>query len=108
MWLPGIKCRKGDSQVDFDIIALCDGHLIAAECKTLRDCQSNSGCESIIEQLCHGVQNAKSAGADLFIIASQIQEYPAPVKQSVISQRNDSIALGHGKRSFVWIPPEGG
>ncbi len=88
MWLPGVKCRKESTRIDFDVMSLCDGHLVAAECKTLRNQADDADWDNITGQLCREAEGALMAGVELFVIASHVDEYPHAVQDAVARGAN--------------------
>ncbi|MDO8122942.1 MAG: hypothetical protein Q6364_00985 [Candidatus Hermodarchaeota archaeon] len=60
-----------------DLVCICDGHLFAAECKTLNEVSSDSKTWSnIAEELGSPIDLAKKAGFEGFIVSSLSENYP--------------------------------
>jgi hypothetical protein len=114
-WLPGVKCSMGDTQFDFDLLALCDGHLVAAECKTLLGTALTADWSGIADQVQRELKGAVAAGAELFVVASQLDEYPEAMVTTVESgapipllwlvrkDLEDGRRLYRDHRGYVWI-----
>jgi hypothetical protein len=64
LFVPGMEVsRSGSADIDIDVVASCDGHLILAECKDLRGGASRKTIENIVKQFEMLVQLAVGVGA---------------------------------------------
>lgn len=73
IWLPGFKYRKAGEKGDLDIVALCDGHLVFAECKSLIFGEKiGNGME---KQFLRTISLAGTCGASLAVFASLMKSY---------------------------------
>lgn len=77
-WKAGccITSDKHGLDVDFDIVAMCDGGLVVAECKDNLERDLKQEPERIQEQLRVSVEAAGKVNADLFILATLNTEIP--------------------------------
>ena len=84
IWLPGVKCSSGTVETDFDIFASCDGHLVAAECKSLEGTRSHSQVwRNEQPKIERAIVIAKSAGVRTFVVASLCGRYPETFQQAL-------------------------
>lgn len=81
-WLPGVKCQMGSLKTDFDIFASCDGHIIAAECKTFKK-TSKDIWEKTTHQLKKSIAVGKKAGVEVFIVAALCKVFPIGFQQNI-------------------------
>ena len=82
IWAPGIKFRYREQLCDFDLVCICDGHLLAAECKTLSETKSSSGTWSkISKQLEKTLSIAQHAEIEAFIMSSLNSSYSESFKK---------------------------
>jgi len=81
MWLPGVKFAWDGKRGDIDIAAICDGRLVVAECKSLRDVGGRSrtwaDVSSQLERL-HAV--ARQCKADVLVLASRGHRFSTKIK----------------------------
>lgn len=77
-WVPGIKYRRGTILADIDVMAVCDGSLVLAECKEMEQAPDNaSSWESEIwPQFEELIEVAKVCRADVVALASLADSYP--------------------------------
>lgn len=90
--VPGIEVRRGDVATDVDLLASCDGELLLAECKDLRQgCSTESAREigSALEKL---AQLAEHVGARVIFLTNLRDAPPRPLVDGV-----DRVARGHAK-----------
>ena len=96
IWLPGVKCHSDDIETDFDLVCICDGHLFAAECKTLNKIGSNSRVWSrIVKKLNRPLVLAQRAGFEGYIVSSLSETYPQTFQKKVesMSKENFKVSL---------------
>jgi hypothetical protein len=74
MWQAGYELRKtasGDNTVvEIDLIAMCDGLLIVAECKNSFDDSTEEARDKLKKQLLRNIETAKSIDAAIFFFAT--------------------------------------
>jgi len=93
-WLPGMKCSRGSIQSDFDILACCDGHFIAAECKTLIETGTESGTwAKLADQIKTQVDLGKICGIETLIVAAMCKEFPKDFKSEVLKMTDQNMAV---------------
>ena len=91
--VPGIKFKSDSLQTDFDILACCDGHLVAAECKTLDEVPSNSSSwAEVADQVKQQIEVAKIIGIESFIVSAMCDEFPEQFIELVIESTGPSIS----------------
>jgi hypothetical protein len=93
-WLPGMKCSGGSIQTDFDILACCDGHLIATECKTLTE----SGIESetwikLADQVKKQIAIGRICGIEILIVAAMCNEFPKDFKSEMTKMADQNMSI---------------
>ena len=93
-WLPGMKCSRGSIQTDFDILACCDGHLIATECKTLTE----SGIESetwikLADQVKKQIAIGRICGIETLIVAAMCNEFPEDFKSEMTKMADQNMSI---------------
>ena len=97
IWLPGVKCQSGNINTDLDLVCICDGHLFAAECKTLNEVSNNSKIwANLAKQLANPFNLVKKAGFEGFILSSLSENYPQTFQNKL-----NSISKGNIKVSFL-------
>lgn len=81
-WHPGAKIVSNIDRTDFDLLACCDGHLVAAECKTLTDTDDTSPVwGEILEQLATPISIAKACSFEIFVISILRDDIPHDFKK---------------------------
>lgn len=96
IWLPGVKCESGRIKTDFDLICICDGHLIAAECKGLDKVKNNSRVwPDIVSQLENPLKLAQTARFEGFIIASLRKDYPQHFRNKLDKMKGNSFKISY-------------
>lgn len=76
-WVPGIKAHYNGANIDIDCVAICDEHLVLAECKSLEESGVNSKAwPEIAKQVLTLVHLAKILSADAVFVAALVDEYP--------------------------------
>lgn len=94
IWLAGLKCKYDDIVTDFDLVCICDGHLLAAECKTLDKASRNSKVWSkVAQQLNNPLQIAKKAGFEGYILASLAENYSQVFQKRVKSMSTANLKV---------------
>lgn len=93
-WLPGMKCSRGSVSSDFDILACCDGHLIAVECKTL----IKTGTESrtwakLADQIKTQVNLGKFCAIETLIVAAMCKEFPRDFKSEILRLAGQDMSV---------------
>ncbi len=81
IWLPGMKIEKDGKEMDFDILAACDGKLVAGECKTLP--KGKIVWDEIQKQLVIPINSAKNCGFKMFFVSSLVNKYPVKFKEQI-------------------------
>ncbi len=93
-WLPGMKCSRVSVPSDFDILACCDGHLIAVECKTLSETATDSGTwERIADQVKRRVDLGRICGIETLIIAAMCKEFPKDFKSEILKLAGQDMSV---------------
>ena len=95
-WLPGMKCSRASIQSDFDILACCDGHFIAAECKTLIESGTESGTwAKLAGQVKIQRDLGRICGIQTLIVAAMCKEFPEHFKSEMLkmADRNMTVFL---------------
>ena len=87
MWVPGIKGKYAGKNIDIDIAAFCDGHLILAECKTevhetMRDFKETT------DKFTGLINFANKCCAEVVLLSSFTENYPA----TLVSLCKDNIS----------------
>ena len=95
LWVPGVKYRRGAIVADIDVMAVCDGALVFAECKEMEGVpKTTSDWEAKIwpkfEEL---IEAAKVCRADVVVLASLADAYPDGWDERARSQARDSIGI---------------
>jgi len=91
-WLPGVKFREGNSRGDIDILACCDGHLVLAECKCLRNTPGEVvKWDTILTQFLGTVAIAKRCKASLVVLAALVDSYPESLQSQIAAEIGDTI-----------------
>jgi len=93
-WLPGIKCSWKSLKTDLDIIACCDGRLVAAECKTL----SNTNIKSktwmeIASQIEQKVGLLKNCGIQVLVISAMCEEFPKGFEKRILGVIGNDMSI---------------
>jgi len=84
IFLPGVKCLIGPLKADFDILAICDGHLVAAECKSLENTNNQSNVWKEIEgQLKKSIDLGRTCQIETLIVAGMCEKFPEEFKKNV-------------------------
>lgn len=93
-WLPGAKCSWGSEKTDLDILACCDGHLVAAECKTLSNTNTESKTwDEIADQIQREVDLLKICKIETIVIAAMCNEFPQEFKNKTIDIIGNELAV---------------
>lgn len=82
--IPGVIATdsKG-AQVDIDILASCDGHVVCVECKTLDKEPKSSSITRIVEQLEKDYELAARLDADVFAVSLLSNNVPDKIRAFV-------------------------
>lgn len=89
--VPGIKAIREDTEVDLDILASCDGHLIVAECKQLEDGYGDETAEKVATRFRKEYQVAREIGAEIVFLSMMTNE-----KHPTITQVIEELNAGEG------------
>jgi hypothetical protein len=82
MFVPGLVVQK-TREVDLDIVASCDGHLILAECKDLREGASSETIKSVTSQFTDLVDVAIDVGASVVFLSVLADNVPSKLQRHV-------------------------
>ena len=94
IFLPGVKCLKGSLKADFDILAICDGHLVAAECKSLENTNNQSNVWKDIEgQLKKSIALGKTCQIEALIVAGMCEKFPEEFKKNVTESAGEEMGV---------------
>jgi len=85
--LAGIRVFDEEMEIDFDILAACDGHLVAVECKDLEGGCSEETATEIAEQIERLYQVACDIGVKVVFLSMMTNEKP-PILVDTIGQLN--------------------
>lgn len=90
-WISGVKCSWKSGKSDLDIFSCCDGHLVAAECKTLDKIGNKSKTwKEIADQLDRQIDLLISCGVEVLVIGAMCTEFPKWfIKRVINSCRRD-------------------
>ena len=88
LFLPGVEVEKDDRQVDIDLLAACNGNLILAECKDLREGCGPEAIKEIIEQFSATVQVALEMGAKIAFLSTLLDALPQALEQGLSHLRS--------------------
>jgi len=93
-WLPGTKCSFESVKIDLDILACCDGHLVAAECKTLSatNTESNTWAE-IADQVEREVDLLKICKIEIILVAAMCKDFPKEFKNKILEIIGNDLAV---------------
>jgi hypothetical protein len=86
--LPGISAIRDDLEVDLDILASCDGHLLVAECKDLEGGHGEETAVEIAGQLGQTYRIASDIGSDV-VLLSMMAANEDPVITELIDELNE-------------------
>ena len=98
MYEPGLEIQKSGRKLDLDIVAGCDGHLVVAECKELREGASPQTLKEVNDQLSDVVDTASEIGADIVFLSVL-----APVVPGEIQKRATALNKRVGKKIAVHL-----
>jgi hypothetical protein len=85
--LPGIQAIQGNLEIDLDILASCDGHLVAVECKNLQGGCSEETAAKIAEQLKYVYEVSRDIGVEV-VFLSMMTDEESPVLAELIDGMN--------------------
>jgi len=119
--VPGVIAKDSTgAEVDIDILASCDGHVVCAECKTLDKKPKSSSITEIVRQLERDYDVAARLDADVFAISLLSNDVPNKI-WSFIRRKNrrrrgpfsivitlDDMERGYLLGSCVTPNPQGG
>lgn len=74
IWQSGYEVKKDDKSTDIDLIAMCDGALILAECKNSFDDTKPEKIKELLDQIIDNIKVAESLNADIFFFATLHQK----------------------------------
>jgi hypothetical protein len=80
---PGIEVRRGRVSTDIDLLASCDGELLLAECKDLRQGCSRESVREIGSTLEELAQIAEHVGARVIFLSSLMDAAPKPLASCI-------------------------
>jgi hypothetical protein len=115
-WLPGMKYQHGSESGDIDLLACCDGLLVFCECKTRSKLNEETiqeiNWDGIVDQFVVLSNTAEKCKADVVVLASLVNEYPAAVRErvkAVIGNRIQYLLLDKKdlENGFRKLPAEG-
>ena len=94
-WVPGCHVVRDGREQDIDIMAVCDGHFVMAECKSLSGAgQPSPGCwAEIQDQFSALIETARDCGAEVVVLASLVQRYPAAIRSLARSASDSKISV---------------
>lgn len=94
-WKAGCKVRSTseDIEAELDLVAMCDGGLVIAECKHNLEASLVRDFDNTLRQLRGNVQMAIRARADLFILSTLSNQIPQAVIEAVTSAAEASPQL---------------
>ncbi|MCG7851870.1 MAG: hypothetical protein MIO92_05055 [Methanosarcinaceae archaeon] len=110
-WLPGTKCSWRSLNTDIDILACCDGHVVAVECKTLSETNIESETwNEIASQVKREVDLLKICAIKIMVFAAMCKEFPQEFMDKVLKITGNDISVlflnkedlmdGHRRLSF--------
>jgi ribosomal protein S27E len=121
-WVPGFRFAKAGKEQDIDIVALCDGHLVMAECKELGSTKPSVKTWSKVGKQFEGlIETARDCSAEAVFLASLAWSYPPGIRELVKSANDEKMSVhlltradldkGHrkgmrrigGERKEVWL-----
>ena len=87
IFLPGMAVKKeGHQEVDLDILATCDGKLVAAECKDMQTWPAEKvEQDRIISQLETSISVAQDIGVRVFLFASLLDKVPQELHKAILA-----------------------
>jgi hypothetical protein len=91
-WLPGVKYQDSSGKGDIDLLACCDGYLIFCECKNLCKTKGQEkNWDEIVAQFLRTAEIAKRCKGNLVVLSSQVDNYPAEVRDRIVAELKSSI-----------------
>jgi len=91
--VPGVVATDASGkEVDIDILASCDGHVVCVECKTLDNSPKLSNVREIVSQLEKDYAIAEQLGASVFGVALMAKKPPDQLKTFI--QKKNRIKRG--------------
>ena len=104
----GAKYTYGDSLGDIDLVAICDGALVLAECKEKEEthAEADDWENSVWPQSVKLIDAAKVCRADLVVLASLAAAYPSDweARCAICGWRHHRGAASEPSRPRVWLP----
>jgi hypothetical protein len=91
LFVPGLKIanRSKAVDIDVDIIAACNGHLVVAESKDLQGSYTPKSIRKLIDQL-HGIAHvAQDIGARIVVVGAMLKEVPQELDGAVHNMRQE-------------------
>jgi hypothetical protein len=88
--VPGIEVRRGGIRTDVDLLASCDGELLLAECKDLRQGCSRESVREIVSALEELAHIAERVGAKVIFLTHLTDAAPRHLAQGI-----DRVARHH-------------
>jgi hypothetical protein len=80
MWEVSYKARKNGRETDLDLIAMCDGMLVLAECKNDFDFNTPEKLKEVMDQLQQNIVLAQALNANLFLFTTLCEgEIPSEI-----------------------------
>jgi hypothetical protein len=80
IWQADVDLNKGkDDSINVDLIAMCDGALIIAECKNRFETEKVEEVDKLIDQLVRNIAVAKSLNAKVFLFSTLQESIPQRV-----------------------------
>ncbi len=108
LWQAGVELKSGDTHIEIDLLAMCDGILVSAECKNRflpREAASdkdleNRKVEELKDQLARGIKVARDLSAKLYLFATLDEGVPDTILQFINEQnsRQDELSIRHVTR----------
>jgi len=94
LWLPGVKGSYGGDRFDIDVFASCDGHLVLAECKDLRNVgRADRVWAEVADQFSRLVELAKALGADMVTLGTLAETIPVRLEKVARTAAGDDISV---------------
>ncbi len=91
---PGIEVRRGGIRTDLDLLASCDGELLMAECKDLRQGCSRESVREIGSTLEELAQIAEHVGARVIFLSSLMEVAPKALASRICRVARRHAHLG--------------
>ena len=94
-WVPGVKYQRGTVMGDIDVMAICDGALVLAECKELESVATTATVweAEVWPQFEQLIDTAKSCRADAVVLASLADAYPDGWEERASMKAGDGIGV---------------